>query len=188
MGLIAGYKYLKDLKLGDKFCLKNNNEIKTFIKYEATNYNYRENSWHDSHYDYDEASCDVLIYTKEDKKPIKVKIEDSSLKYGWGRKQDKEKFHEMAGEYVIKDALFDTHITWDSPNIEFKRDLPNDYKVLLNNHIVHLKTLYNYGHQCKEIYLYDTSGNRLCHLESKFPLEYEFFNNLKLEVFTTNGK
>ncbi len=188
MGLIAGYKYLKDLKLGDKFCLKNSNKIRTFIKYEATNYDYREDSWHDSHHDYDEASCDVLIYTEEDKKPIKVKMEDSCLQYGWGRSHDKEKFNELAGEYVIKDALFDTHITWDCPHIEFKMGLTNDYKVLLNDHIVNLTTRYNSEHQCKEIYLFDILGNRLCHLEDRFPLEYKFFNNLKLEVFTTNGK
>lgn len=183
MGLIAAYKYLKELKPGDKFCLKNNNAIKTFIKYEATNYHYSENSWHDSHYDYDEASCDVLIYTEEDTKPIKARMEDSCLEHGWGRSHDKEKFHEMAGEYVIKDALFDTHITWDCPHIEFKMDSPSDYKVLLNDHIVHLRTYYNSKDKSKEIYLWDTSGNRLCHLEGRFPLEYEFFNNLKLEVF-----
>lgn len=109
--LTNALKYLSELKEGDKFAMRGSDDIKTFIKYKATNYEYSIDSGTDGHRDYDEAFCDILIYTKEDKHPIKDRMYDSFIKVTWNEKDYDSKFHELAGRYVVEVPLTVDNIT-----------------------------------------------------------------------------
>lgn len=126
-------KYLKELKEGDKFAMRGSDDVKTFIKYKAINYSYYPDADYDSHYDYDKAYCDILIYTKEDKHPIKDRIYDNFIKATWNEKDYDFKFHELAGKYLVEVPITVDNITdrlQIGDYISFTDDSVIIYKVL----------------------------------------------------------
>lgn len=69
---------LGQIKRNQKFCFHRDGKIYTFMSYTLRDVFYDVNAWHDSHYDYDEYGCKVLIYVKERATPLTIRFDDST--------------------------------------------------------------------------------------------------------------
>lgn len=107
------YQQLGSLKPGTQVLIENKDDddydrdnptahLYTFDHYELTNnIEYINDAYEDSHYDYDEARCDIAIYVEEKTDPIIITVSED-IRYGWPEEDRYLRFQQMAACHGIR--------------------------------------------------------------------------------------